>query len=770
MENQKLASTGNRQLKPHLKSIVIEGEGVLLLKENGCFVLYDEIHERLIPLLENAVSIDTIIQKLSDQYDKIKIYSALIELEAKGYLCETTRNLTVENAAFWSEIGVDPERAIRYTKERKVKLIEFGEVDIEPIIQILNEAGICLTDCEDDAFLSLVVCDNYIKEEIVALNKRFRANKKRWLIVRPRGRELWLGPYFNEDKAKSGCLECLVSRLKRQRGVHQFVAAKTNTPLSEFKPLAKSKISNNIIINLTALEICRIIMDMPSNCSETLINFDSRDYSMTKHKLLIDPQCKVCGNRETPRFKPVVLKPCSAKFIGAGGHRHISPEETVEKYKHYVSPITGVIKQLAKVRTDCENVHVYVSGENNAQRLEKLSDLRMNLRSQSGGKGTTQAQAQAGALCEALERFSGSRQGNEIIEKNSYKQMVAKYGDRAIHPNDVMRFSANQYKERCAINSNGSRFNNVPHYLEDDCEIEWTPIWSMTRLTTCYLPTQLIYMGEAPQESPEKKADQNKRYSIGCSNGNASGNTIEEAVLQGLLELIERDSTAIWWYNRLNKRAINLDSCKREWIDKIIKDYNSLGRDIWALDITSDLGIPSVAALSKDKEGGHEKILIGLGCHLDPSIAVQRAISEMNQMLVFSGTLNLDDHELNSKAHDDETTAWLLTATADTHPYLMPDPNKELINIDEIKNQSSDDLLKDINFIRSIIEKKGMELLVLDQTNAIVNIAAVKVVVPGLRHFWSRLGHGRLYTVPVEMGWKSKELDETEMNPIPIFF
>ena len=57
-----------------------------------------------------------------------------------------------------------------------------------------------------------------------------------------------------------------------------------------------------------------------------------------------------------------------------------------------------------------------------------------------------------------------------------------------------------------------------------------------------------------------------------------------------------------------------------------------------------------------------------------------------------------------------------------------------------------------------------MELLVLDQTNAIVNIASVKVVVPGLRHFWSRLGHGRLYTVPVEMGWKSKELDETEMN------
>ena len=162
LENQKLASTGNRQLKPHLKSIVIEGEGVLLLKENGCFVLYDKIHERLIPLLENAVSIDTIIQKLSDQYDKIKIYSALIELKQRD-LCETTRISqsrmlpSVRNRSW-------PGKSHQVHEERKVKLIEFGEVDIEPIIETLIEAGICLTDCEDDAFLTLVVCDNYIKK------------------------------------------------------------------------------------------------------------------------------------------------------------------------------------------------------------------------------------------------------------------------------------------------------------------------------------------------------------------------------------------------------------------------------------------------------------------------------------------------------------------------------------------------------------------------------------------------------------------------------
>jgi ribosomal protein S12 methylthiotransferase accessory factor len=45
-----------------------------------------------------------------------------------------------------------------------------------------------------------------------------------------------------------------------------------------------------------------------------------------------------------------------------------------------------------------------------------------------------------------------------------------------------------------------------------------------------------------------------------------------------------------------------------------------------------------------------------------------------------------------------------------------------------------------------------------------------KVVVPGLRHFWARYGTGRLYDVPVKMGWLERPLREDELNPIPVFF
>jgi hypothetical protein len=43
------------------------------------------------------------------------------------------------------------------------------------------------------------------------------------------------------------------------------------------------------------------------------------------------------------------------------------------------------------------------------------------------------------------------------------------------------------------------------------------------------------------------------------------------------------------------------------------------------------------------------------------------------------------------------------------------------------------------------------------------------VIVPGLRHFWPRFGPGRLYTVPHERGWLSQPLEETELNPVPLF-
>lgn len=190
-----------------------------------------------------------------------------------------------------------------------------------------------------------------------------------------------------------------------------------------------------------------------------------------------------------------------------------------------------------------------------------------------------------------------------------------------------MRYSERQLAGHEAWNARKSKFNRVPEPLDETLPIDWTPVWSLTEERHKYLPTQLLYY-----QSPAS-ADCARFFAMGCSNGNASGNNLEEAVLQGLFELVERDAVALWWYNRLHRPGVDLASFGEPWLLDLAAYYDGLGRDTWALDVTSDLGIPAFVAVSRLRATDQDRVLFGLGCHLDARIALQRAFAEMNQML-----------------------------------------------------------------------------------------------------------------------------------------
>ena len=68
------------------------------------------------------------------------------------------------------------------------------------------------------------------------------------------------------------------------------------------------------------------------------------------------------------------------------------------------------------------------------------------------------------------------------------------------------------------------------------------------------------------------------------------------------------------------------------------------------------------------------------------------------------------------------------------------------------------------------VEALGMEMLVPAQTRTDVGMPVVKVVVPGLRHFWARFAPGRLYDVLVALGWRPAPRAEEDLNPVPVFW
>jgi len=182
------------------------------------------------------------------------------------------------------------------------------------------------------------------------------------------------------------------------------------------------------------------------------------------------------------------------------------------------------------------------------------------------------------------------------------------------------------------------------------------------------------------------------------------------------------------------------------------------------LDVTSDLGIPATMAVSwRRSDGG--RIHLGLGCHLEPRMAVSRALAELNQGMA------QDYAEAGGEASgavDSQHERWLAEATMENQPYLRPATGRQRVASD-FTDRSTGDVRDDVVASIELLRAKGLEMIVHDHTRSDLGFPVARVVVPGLRHFWGRYAPGRLYDVPVELGWLDRPRTESELNPIPFF-
>ena len=351
-------------------------------------------------------------------------------------------------------------------------------------------------------------------------------------------------------------------------------------------PNASTPATQQIAYGIAATEIVKwIVRGERSEADNQILSLDALSWQTQRHQLTRQPQCAACGDAATVLQKPampLILESRRKTFTDDGAHRSVGPEETLRRYEYHVSPICGAVSVLERhSMTNDGPGHVYLAGDNFAAQHHNLKDVQWSLRNRSAGKGISDLQARASGLCEALERYSGVFQGTETRRKARLKELDG----LGIHPNDCMLFSDQQYRQSKIINAKGSRHCHVPVRFDEDAEIEWTPVWSLTHKIHRYLPTQYCYYDYHPL--------QKQQYCIACSNGNAAGNTLEEAILQGFFELVERDSVALWWYNQVRRPAVDLDSFDEAYLGKLKAFLKERDREFWVLDLTSDLGIPA---------------------------------------------------------------------------------------------------------------------------------------------------------------------------------
>jgi ribosomal protein S12 methylthiotransferase accessory factor len=249
------------------------------------------------------------------------------------------------------------------------------------------------------------------------------------------------------------------------------------------------------------------------------------------------------------------------------------------------------------------------------------------------------------------------------------------------------------------------------------------------------------------------------------SNGNAAGSSVEDAILHGFLELVERDAVALWWYNRTSQPAVCLGSFEDAWIDRLSGSYRTLGREVWVLDVTSDLGIPVMAAISRRTDKAAEDIMFGFGAHFDPRIAARRALTELGQLLPAVAGVQADGSGYGLE--DPHLVSWWTRATVGNQPYLSPGAGQP-VRIAADYGYIPRGYL-DLDGVCTAARGAGLDILVLDQTRPDIKMPVVKVVVPGLRHFWPRFAPGRLFDVPVQLGRLTRPTGYSELNPIPLY-
>jgi bacteriocin biosynthesis cyclodehydratase domain-containing protein len=732
------------QFAPNFTVYVLPPDVVCLYSEDRKFFLHGELYCALASAIgKGGKSVRELVHELGQDFPNDKIHEALKRLFDRRYILPASRSSAGAVAAYWASLGLSPETAERNLQRCRVRI---QSIDVQGAMELavaLRGLGVRVVKRSPD--LTVTVVSDYLEGRLAELNRRHLSDRTPWVLVQPSGIFPLVGPVFSPFK--SCCWTCLADRMKRNREVRAFLDRGQARCLA-VSPLARHTLGQNGI-QLAAVEIAKAIAtDFRTELRDHIVSLDLLGSTIVKHYVAARPQCPSCGRkklRDPSRApEPVELGAGSKLVMTSGGYRTVSPGATVARFRKHVSPLTGVVSRLERIEADLPLNTNYYATHNFSVPAATANELRAGLSGGgSAGKGSTAEQGEASALMEAIERYSGIYQGDEIRKTRRFTDFPS--GD-AILPNDVLLFSDAQLRDWMST-SDPDEGPSTPAIFDRSAQIEWSPVWSLRDKRFKHLPTSLLYFFyRGPGQI------------FADSNGCAAGNTIEEAIVQGFLELVERDSYAIWWYNRLPRPQVDLGQFNDSYVRDLQSQLTETGRRLWVLDVTSDLGIPSFVAIMHWMHDSQENIEFGSGAHFDTRIALLRALTELNQFLSIG---LMGGGRTGEQSSLDGSTPLRIQ----DHPFLTPsdDPAVQPGFSSKVGRLNS---REQVSACVRLAKRKGLDFLVLNQTRPDIDVPVVRVIVPGMRHFYRRFAPGRLYDVPVKLGLRDRPLPENELNPL----
>lgn len=387
-------------------------------------------------------------------------------------------------------------------------------------------------------------------------------------------------------------------------------------------------------------------------------------------------------NRGATKMPIITVRKCPKVYI-LETHRSRTPETTL-RFVEEMKDVLGMLAFQDATDTDRLNIPVFLC---NRTRPDQSSTSHT-------GKGVSPIQAQVSLTMESIERYSSEYRDEYAgkLIKGSYNQLRRKFD--ILDPRSLILSSMNDYSH--------------------DREIFWTWGTDLVSEADILVPACAVY-------HPFHLDD---TFLITThTNGIAAGNTMEEAIVHGTAEIIERDAWSIAQYNRTFADALFVeDTAANGFIVDVIAKYEQAEIEIVAKDITSDVGVPVVAAFSRDLH--HEAMvpIDGFGAHLDPKVAAVRALLEI------ATTRALFFRKYGLERMQDSLPPYYWEEEDD--PRFCALQQKSL---GAIPAEFTDDIAADIRLMTAKLCSRGLDkVIAVDLTRPDIGVPTVRMIVPGM--------------------------------------
>ena len=329
----------------------------------------------------------------------------------------------------------------------------------------------------------------------------------------------------------------------------------------------------------------------------------------------------------------------------------------------------------------------------------------------STGKGTSLVHAQVSGLMEALEIHHA-----EYAEDADLKLVRASYAELAAGGADLVPPALLPVARDAAF--------------DVDWELSWA--WGFDLVRQAETPVPFLFLHLARQFLPAVDANEHRAKFMTGSNGLASGNNLLEAIAAALYEVIERDAITVWTAAEPRGRrppSVDLDRVDSPAVAELVERCRRAAFGLHVFDWTTDIGVPTYTALLIETPGhGFDISTGGYGTHLDPDIAMIRAITEAAQSRAVGIAGSRDDFFTAERTRP--------------RPRRMPPPGPPA---PERASAATDSFEGDLRVILDRLAACGLHrVVVTDLKRPDFDLDVVKVWVPGLEEYvgspWYRSG------------------------------